>query len=338
MTLLDWWLIKVPVEGSNHFKFGVGGNAFDGQATTYFSSGKIVKRHDEMTLETVDGITITLASLLNRSSTLENGFPSQVCDHFFLGFPFDWEEFGAQYFGGCSSKASMSPDDIDDPMCVLSSLDDIPVTRLFDHMMVSSGDYNKCPLTRSVFDHILSEYGRSSAKICEEDTDQIRAEDTGIPLHVSEKNNQPLAARHCSLDKALKDQPGGKDDNVILNDMPMSGQDLNFSSTTLDKSSKLSRNLNRSSGVLTRSKARSKKLSTDPEDITAEPNVTAEESARDRVQITKITDPCPTLEAENSEKKLSSRYVNKFSIVSNQLLDRPGVRRSSRKRNVVKYG
>lgn len=30
MKLLDWWLIKVQVEAPNHFKFGVGGKAFDG--------------------------------------------------------------------------------------------------------------------------------------------------------------------------------------------------------------------------------------------------------------------------------------------------------------------
>lgn len=34
VMLLDWWLIKVPVEAPNHFKFGVGGNAFDGYSFT----------------------------------------------------------------------------------------------------------------------------------------------------------------------------------------------------------------------------------------------------------------------------------------------------------------
>lgn len=228
----------------------------------------------------------------------------------------------------------MSPDYIDDPNCLLSALDDIPVTRLFDHMMASSGNY---PLTGRVFDHILSEYG-SSAKLCEENTDQIRADGTGTPLHVSKENNKPHVAKHCSLDNALKDQRGGKNDIVILDDMHMSGQDLNFSSTTPDKSGKFRRNMNRSGGILTRSKARSKKLRTDPEDFTAGPNVTAEESALYLVETKKISDPCPTLEAENSEKELSSRHVrNKISKGNNLILDRPGVRRSGRKRNVAEY-
>ncbi|KAL8117505.1 uncharacterized protein LOC141723521 [Apium graveolens] len=333
VMLIDWWLIKVQVEAPNQFKFGVGGKAFDGQSSVFFSSGEIVARHDEMTLDTVDNITITLASVLNRPRALENGFPSQVCDHFFLGFPSDWEELGAQYFGeqsihgGRSSKAAhKSPDDIEDPDCLLSLLDDIPVTRLFDHMMASSGSY---PLTSRVFDHILSEFESSSAKLCEEDPDQIREEGTGTPLHASKENNKPLVVRRCSLDSAFKDdQPRGETVNVILDNMPKSGQDLNFSSTVLDKSRKLSRNMNRSSGILTRSKARSKKLRTGAEDFTTEPNVLTK----------KISDPCPTLEAENSEKELSNRRVaNTISKVNNQLLDRSGIRRSGRKKNVAHY-
>lgn len=386
----------------------------------------------------------------------------QVCDHFFLGFPSDWEEFGAQYFGAQSIHGArstedtrMSLGDIDDPKCLLSSFDDISVTRLFDHMMISSGDYNECLLTKSIFDHILSEYGSPSAKLNEEDTDQIIAEgslpnETMTPLHESEENSNPLVARRRSLDKALQDQPEDKDADVILDDMPtgttdnfptihshykmdedvhklskfvvtrsktrsetltnykqeglplntstypattprtsakqycdtitvtkpkhlgnvvttrrgtiseisISSQDLTFSSAalnpevtapvaapkvsgnqsrapqidmearTLNKSelSKSKSNLNSGSGVLTRSKARLNKLRNDPKDITAEPDVAAEESTVYLVQT------------EKSEKVASSRHVtNKFLEVNNQLLDRHGVRRSSRKRNVAQY-
>ncbi|KAK1363902.1 SANTA domain-containing protein [Heracleum sosnowskyi] len=340
VTLLDWWVIKVQVKGPNHFKFGVGGNAFDGQASTFFSSGEIVKRHDEVTLETVNGITITLASLLNRSRTLENGLPFQVCDHFFLGFPFDWEEFGAQYFGeqsihgGRSSEAArMSPEDIDDPECLLSSLDDIPVTRLFEHMMVSSGDYNKCPLTRSVFNHILCEYGSSSAKLCEEGTNQTRAEDslpneTRTPLHVSEENNKPLVAKRCSLDKALKDQLGGKDDNVILDDMPTGTTD-NF--PTIHSQSKMDEDVhNLSNFVLTRSKTRSQALKNNQQEVlplntSMYPDTTPMTSAKQYGDT----------KTDVAGKDASSSHVTKkISEVNNRILDRPGVRRSSRKKKL----
>ncbi|KAL1809838.1 hypothetical protein ACET3Z_026828 [Daucus carota] len=515
VVLLDWWLTKLQIEGSTSpkaFKFGVGGKAFDGRESTHFFSGEIVKRQDEITLENVEGITIRLDSLLNRFRTLENGFPSQVCDHFFLGFPFDWEEFGAQYFGGQSihgarsSKGTRtSPDDIDDRRCLLSSFDDIPVTRLFDHMMVTSGDYNECSLTRSIFDHILSEYGSSSAELKEEDTDRIPAEDflvdeTKTPLDVSGEINKPLVAGCSSLDKASRDELEHKNDNVILDDMSMgitnnlltvhsqskmdedvralskfvptrsktrsetstnqqqeglpsntttnpdttprtstrqyadttvthvasvsqsaipnaanikvdrvldssssktcttcnhlgknvsakrgttsemltNSQELNLSAATLDpgvtapipapemsrnrikvpqvdmesrklnkSGSKKLRNLNTGSGLLTRSQARCvltrsraklKKLRTDSNIITAEPDVTAEEDAAHFAQTTKISDSCPISEAEKLEKDESRRHVpDKVLEVNNRHLDRPEVRRSGRRRNVVNY-
>ena len=440
-------------------------------------------------------------------------YSKQVCDHFFLGFPFDWEEFGAQYFGGQSihgarsSKGTRtSSDDIDERRCLLSSFDDIPVTRLFDHMMVTSGDYNECSLTRSIFDHILSEYGSSSAELKEEDTDRIPAEDflvdeTKTPLDVSGENNKPLVAGCSLLDKASRYEPEHKNDNVILDDMSMgttnklltvhsqskmdedvralskfvptrsktrsetltnqqqeglpsntttnpdttsrtstrqyadttvthvasvsqsaipnaanikvdrvldsssskncttcnhlgkndsakrgtmsemlmNSQELNLSAATLDPgvtapipapemsrnrikvpqvdmesrtlnksgSKKLRRNLNTGSGLLTRSQARGvltrcraklKKLRTDSKDITAEHDVTAEEDAAHFAQTTKISDSCPISEAEKLEKDESRRHVpDKVLEVNNRHLDRPEVRRSGRRRNVVNY-
>lgn len=51
-----------------------------GQGTRAFFSAAIVKRHDTVTLETTDGITITLIGFINRSLTAENGSPSEARD------------------------------------------------------------------------------------------------------------------------------------------------------------------------------------------------------------------------------------------------------------------
>lgn len=47
-----------------------------------FSSAAISKRHNATTLETTDGINITISGFINRSRTRQNGFPSEVCVSF----------------------------------------------------------------------------------------------------------------------------------------------------------------------------------------------------------------------------------------------------------------
>ena len=46
-----------------------------------FHSAAITKRYDVFTLQTADGVTVLLQGYINRTLTVENGFPSQV---FFL--------------------------------------------------------------------------------------------------------------------------------------------------------------------------------------------------------------------------------------------------------------
>lgn len=43
-----------------------------------FSSSPILRRHDVFTLETTDGIYVTILGLINKTRTEENGFPFEV--------------------------------------------------------------------------------------------------------------------------------------------------------------------------------------------------------------------------------------------------------------------
>ncbi|KAI3453485.1 hypothetical protein Pfo_010148 [Paulownia fortunei] len=69
-------------------------NAQDGrkQAMRVFSSAPILKRYDVFTIETTDGICVILKGFINKARTVENGFPSDVYNHFVFGFPPYWKE------------------------------------------------------------------------------------------------------------------------------------------------------------------------------------------------------------------------------------------------------
>ncbi|XP_057963867.1 uncharacterized protein LOC131155005 isoform X2 [Malania oleifera] len=76
--LHDWWLVK-----ANNKRLAVGGFAYRGsQGIRGFYSAAIAKRHDATTLETIDGVTIVISGLINRSRTYQNGFPSEVSCYF----------------------------------------------------------------------------------------------------------------------------------------------------------------------------------------------------------------------------------------------------------------
>ncbi|OMO97177.1 SANT associated [Corchorus olitorius] len=63
-----------------------------------FTSAPIVKRFDVFTLETADGICVCIKGFINKQRTTENGFSSEVFNHFTFGFPPYWEECAKKYF------------------------------------------------------------------------------------------------------------------------------------------------------------------------------------------------------------------------------------------------
>lgn len=107
--LQEWWLTKPIDEVSHKKKLGVAGfTSREQQAIRAFSSAAIRKSWDVFTLETVDGITIVLKGLINKSRTEENGFPAEVFKHFVFGFPPFWENYVNTFLEGGSGEEDVA--------------------------------------------------------------------------------------------------------------------------------------------------------------------------------------------------------------------------------------
>ncbi|XP_026390479.1 uncharacterized protein LOC113285963 [Papaver somniferum] len=121
VCLADWWLLK----SEDGKRLCIGGFVLsDNRAKRVFSSAPIIKRHSLMSLKSADGINILIQGPINNSRSQENGFSSEVCSRFIVGFPFGWEDvadicFGQESAGDCA-PASMSS--FDESKEVLSSL------------------------------------------------------------------------------------------------------------------------------------------------------------------------------------------------------------------------
>ncbi|KAK9288184.1 hypothetical protein L1049_016633 [Liquidambar formosana] len=163
--LHDWWLIKAHGKG-----LAVGGFTSTGTlGVKLFCSSAISKRHDANTLETTDGITITISGFINRSQTHQHGFPSEVCNRFLIGFPYYWEEYAARYSGeeshnGCVptrvsafEEFKISSGNMKHSFLPVS-LYDLPVTRTRDLLMSTLGDSEDCMITKSIFENLLGKF------------------------------------------------------------------------------------------------------------------------------------------------------------------------------------
>lgn len=64
-----------------------------------FLSTVIAEREEANVLHTQDGITILFRGLINASRSSLNGVPSQICQHFLVGFPHDWKKYSPHSFG-----------------------------------------------------------------------------------------------------------------------------------------------------------------------------------------------------------------------------------------------
>ncbi|XP_059434196.1 protein EMBRYO DEFECTIVE 1674 [Corylus avellana] len=163
VSLHDWWLVKAP----NGKGLAVGGFAsLERLGVRVFSSAAISKRHDATTLETTDGINITISGFINRSRSCQNGFPSEVCNHFLLGFPWNWEEYAIGCSGenstgrgvptriSASDESKVSSGDNADKTFPFS-LHDFPVARVRDLLISTFEDPDYCLLTKSIYNDIL---------------------------------------------------------------------------------------------------------------------------------------------------------------------------------------
>ncbi|KAK2429000.1 hypothetical protein QL285_027476 [Trifolium repens] len=93
--LHEWWLMK-PQNQCNGL--ALAGIASMERERMFFSS-VIVKRHEPNVVETEDGVTIIIRGFINSSRTSQNGFPSDVCRRFSVGFPHNWKNYSADSSG-----------------------------------------------------------------------------------------------------------------------------------------------------------------------------------------------------------------------------------------------
>ncbi|XP_064969544.1 uncharacterized protein LOC135585704 isoform X1 [Musa acuminata AAA Group] len=156
--LFDWWLIKAEsgVEGK---RLAVGGFTTRQHATRLFSSAPIIKRNDAYTLETADGVTVVVQGMINKERTQDNGFPLEVCNHFLIGFPYNWDHYADEYSNKRSTstspgKLSSLDEAFKDSTNRTAStfpvlLDEFPICRVLN-FLTSGGDN----LTTNVSDHL----------------------------------------------------------------------------------------------------------------------------------------------------------------------------------------
>lgn len=201
VLLHEWWLIKVEQES----KLGVGGytnretlgslgrrllgsasfgkkcnfNTENQKENKVFCSAAIGKRLDNNTLETVDGITITITGCIHRLRTLSYGFPPEVCDHFLSGFPFDWEKY--------SNESSQEKCERLLPL----SFDDLPVTRACDILMSAARESEASAFTSLIIRDILKQCNEDSfnQNVSSVDSDEIIEETHEIDLDEDDLGN-----------------------------------------------------------------------------------------------------------------------------------------------------
>ncbi|KAB1213348.1 hypothetical protein CJ030_MR5G003582 [Morella rubra] len=213
VSLHHWWLARAP-----HGKgLAIGGFAsLERLGVRVFCSAAISKRHDATTLETTDGITITICGFINRSRTHQNGFPpkiltarcQKVCNHFLIGFPYNWEEYAV----GCSGEESAdrggvsASDDTNIPLgdiadkSVPFSIEDVPLTRIRDLFMTTFGDPENCQIIKSIYNNISgTSTVNSPMKNVESGINETRInEKESKPDQKYNNNNSVLNPRHMS--------------------------------------------------------------------------------------------------------------------------------------------
>lgn len=190
VLLNDWWLEK-PANGKG---LAVGGFAYlERVGIRVFRSAAISKRHDTVTLETADGISITICNFINSSRTHQNGFDSEVCNHFRFGFPYNWEEYaigcsGDKHRASAFNEFNMSSGDSANKTFPFS-FNDLPVTRIRDLSLPSFGDPENCLLTKSIFNDIL---GKSKGKNVDSRSDETPVNQKATKVDIKFENDNSI--------------------------------------------------------------------------------------------------------------------------------------------------
>ncbi|XP_075089060.1 uncharacterized protein LOC107814538 isoform X2 [Nicotiana tabacum] len=190
-----------------------------------FTSAAITKRHDTVTLVTVDGITILVSGLINRARTLQNGFSSEVCNQFLIGFPYNWKESAALPFGESTnedtafglpgfSESKASADRTSSSFSM--PIDHLTATVLRDILISSAGNLEGGMLRNSIFREIVQKYGTNAFNIGEasclnqKSSNQVTTEDPSL-------NENPIQKMKAKTnwkqeDSCTPDAKSGKED------------------------------------------------------------------------------------------------------------------------------
>ncbi|KAJ7977104.1 hypothetical protein O6P43_006789 [Quillaja saponaria] len=103
VVLYDWWLIKAEKYFQGKWLAVAGNTSREQQALRVFTSAPIVKRYDVFSPETADGIYVFVKGFINKLRTTANGFTSEFFNHFWFGFPPNWECFAVNFYDGESA-------------------------------------------------------------------------------------------------------------------------------------------------------------------------------------------------------------------------------------------
>ncbi|KAL6976253.1 hypothetical protein U1Q18_025040, partial [Sarracenia purpurea var. burkii] len=158
VCLQDWWLIKVEMDSEGR-RLGVGGfTSSERQVMRAFCSAAIAKTHDTVTLETADGITITITGFINRFAIISfldfritgrNMLRNVVVKNLSTVFP--------SRISSLDGFGMASVDSTDSPLSI--PLDDISMTWVRDILMSSLGNSRNCVLLKSIMNDIMQKYG-----------------------------------------------------------------------------------------------------------------------------------------------------------------------------------
>ncbi|KAL5075018.1 hypothetical protein RYX36_014002, partial [Vicia faba] len=124
--LHEWWLVK-PQNQCNGFALA---GIASMPAERMFVSSVIVKVHEPNVVETQDGTILAFRSFINSSRTLQNGFSSEVCQRFSIGFPHDWEKISTRLSVDVSNTSSHKETTNDTSQEALEAEDNKKITSL----------------------------------------------------------------------------------------------------------------------------------------------------------------------------------------------------------------
>ncbi|XP_050374036.1 protein EMBRYO DEFECTIVE 1674-like [Argentina anserina] len=194
--LEDWWLVKA--QGNALAVEGFAKSQRSAQRT--FSSAAISKRHTATSLETTDGVIVTLGGSLNISRTSQNGFLPEVYNRYLPGFPFDWKEHAAGLSGQGSTSSSSArnssqkynrslEDGESNPLTF--SIADVPMTVTRDCIMSCTGDSKQL---KTIFDDILR---TSRENVYGDTTPQMNSNTEDVEAG---RNATPTTAKSVKID------------------------------------------------------------------------------------------------------------------------------------------